>query len=134
MLGGWNWNGISTSRKTPTFIVTNAKSKKSTITVVVGSHDGWNYWSTISSSPKPPTVVLANRGDVASDWYQYSENGPAGYTLFITNTLRVGLPGSRSYVQVRGSVDAAEGQMVVTPFVLGKTGTAEPSSKTSSDG
>ena len=94
---------------------------------------GWN-WTGESPEPKPPTVVLANKNQVASDWYQYSENGPAGYTLFLANSLRIALPGSKSVVQVRGWVDAAEGRMVVTPFVPGKTGTAEPKAKNSNQG
>ena len=134
MLGGWDWSGISSSSRKPPFIVANGTSRSSTMTVVVGSDGGRSYWSVISSAVRPPTVVLANRSDVASDWYQYSENGPAGSTLFHANTLRVGLPGSRSVVQVRGSVDAVEGQIVVTPFVTGKTGTGEPRSKTSREG
>jgi hypothetical protein len=80
-------------------------------------------WAGTPPPSKPPTVVLTNKGRVASDWYQYSENGPAGYTLFRASILRVRLPGSKSEIQVRGSVDAAEGRMVVTPFVPGKTGT-----------
>jgi hypothetical protein len=91
---------------------------------------GWD-WTGNSPAPKPPIVVLANKNEVASDWYQYSENGPAGYTLFHANILRVGLSGSRSVVQVNGSVDAAEGKMLVTPFVRGKSGTAEPRAKSS---
>jgi hypothetical protein len=94
-----------------------------------GMLGGWD-WTGESPAPKPPTVVLANKNDVASDWFQYSENGPAGYTLFVTNTLHVGLPGSPSVVRVTGSVDAADGKMWVTPFVPGKTGTAEPRVRT----
>lgn len=94
---------------------------------------GWN-WTGESPEPKPPTVVLSNKNQVASDWYQYSENGPAGYTLFVANSLRIAVPGSESVVQVRGWVDAAEGRMVVTPFVPGKTGTAEPKTKNSNQG
>jgi hypothetical protein len=93
-----------------------------------GMLGGWD-WSGIAPAPRPPTVVLANSHEFASDWYQYTENGPAGYTLFLASTLSVGLPGSRSVVHVRGSVDAAEGKMWVTPFVPGKTGTAEPKAK-----
>jgi hypothetical protein len=114
--------------------VANAKSRSSTMTVVMGSVGGWNYWSVISSTVRPPRVVLAGRNDVASDWYQYSENGPAGSAIFRANTLRVGLPGSRSVVRLRGRIDAFDGQIVVTPFVSGKSGTAEPRSKTSSEG
>lgn len=80
-------------------------------------------WPGTTPPPRPPTVVLTNKGKVASDWYQYSENGPAGYTLFKASILRVRLPGSKSEIQVTGSVDAAEGRMVVTPFVPGRTGT-----------
>jgi hypothetical protein len=90
---------------------------------------GWD-WTGEPPVPKPPTVVLTNKRDVASDWYQYSENGPAGYTLFVTSTLNVGVPGSTSVVRVIGSVDAAEGKMWVTPFVPGRTGTAEPRART----
>ncbi len=93
-----------------------------------GMLGGWD-WSGVVPVPRPPTVVLASDRDVASDWYQYSENGPAGYTLFLASTLSVRLPGSRLVVHVRGSVDAAEGKMWVTPFVPGKTGTAEPKAK-----
>ncbi len=89
---------------------------------------GWD-WSGVTTPPKPPTVVLANKSESASDWYQYGENGPAGYTLFVANTLSVGLSRSKSLRHVTGSVDAAEGKMVVTPFVPGKTGTAEPRTK-----
>jgi hypothetical protein len=114
-------------------VVAIGKTKGSTITAtdqLNGMLGGWD-WTGNSPAPKPPTVVLANKNEVASDWYQYSENGPAGYTLFHAKTLRVGLSGSRSVVQVNGSVDAAEGKMWVTPFVRGKSGTAEPRAKTS---
>jgi hypothetical protein len=86
---------------------------------------GWD-WTGQTSPPKPPTVLLSNRNQVASDWYQYLENGPVGYSLFLANSLRIALPGSRAVVQVKGWVDAAQGRMVVTPFVPGTTGTAEP--------
>jgi Protein of unknown function (DUF4232) len=86
---------------------------------------GWD-WSGVTTPPKPPSVVLSNKSEVASDWYQYSENGPAGYTLFHASTLGISLPGSTSVLKIGGSVDAAEGKMVVTPFVAGMTGTAEP--------
>jgi hypothetical protein len=135
MLGGWDWSGISSSsRKTPPFIVANGKSRSSTTTVVIGSDGRRYYWSVISSALKPPTVVLANRSDFASTWYQYSENGPAGSALFHANTLRVGLPGSTSVVIARVRVDAVEGRIVVTPFVTGRTGTGEPRAENSSDG
>jgi hypothetical protein len=100
----------------------------STITAAHVPNDmlgGWD-WAGVTTPPKPPTIVLANKRDVASDWYQYGENGPAGYTLFLAHTLSIGLSGSKSVRHVSGSVDAAEGKMVVTPFVTGKTGTAEP--------
>jgi hypothetical protein len=118
----------------PTIFAPYGESRTSRTTVVVGSAGGRNYWSVISSAAKPPTVVLVDRNDVASDWYQYDENRPAGNILFHATTLRVGLPGSRSVITVRGEVDVADGQIVVTPFVAGRTGTAEPKSKTSRQG
>lgn len=87
---------------------------------------GWD-WSKVSpGAPKPPTVVLSNKREVASDWYQYPENGPVGATIFHASTLGVGLPGSTSVVHVKGFVYSADGKFWVTPFVPGRTGTAEP--------
>jgi len=101
---------------------------KATGSTIKASHvtDGYLGGLTgVTATPKPPTVVLANKSDVASDWYQYSENGPAGYTLFHASTLSVGLSGSTSVVHVSGLVDAADGKMWVTPFVPGRTGDAK---------
>src|SRR5665213_2328006 len=115
-------------------VVAIGKTRGQKITASDAPNDmlgGWN-WSGVTPAPKLPTVVLANKNDVASDWYQYGENGPAGYTLFHASTLSVALYGSKSALQVRGSVDAAAGKMVVTPFVPGKTGSGEPRAKDSS--
>ncbi len=93
--------------------------------VLSGMLGGWD-WSGLPPRPRPPVVVLSGKTGFASDWYQYSENGPVGYTLFRARTLEVGLASSKSLVRVRGIVDAAEGKMWVTPFVPGGTGTDEP--------
>ncbi len=93
--------------------------------VFSGMLGGWD-WSGLSPKPKPPVVVLSGTKGFASDWFQFSENGPAGYTLFRASTLEVSLVGSKPFVRVRGIVDAAEGKMWVTPFVPGRTGTDEP--------
>jgi hypothetical protein len=117
-------------------VVAIGRTKGQTITASDALNDmlgGWD-WSGVASARKLPTVDLANKNDVASDWYQYGENGPAGYTLFHASTLSIGLQGSKSAFQVRSLVDAAEGKMVVTPFVPGKTGSGEPRTSTSSQG
>jgi uncharacterized protein DUF4232 len=93
-----------------------------------GMLGGWD-WTGLSKAPKPPTIVLTNKSELASNWYQYSENGPAGYKIFRARTLSIGLAGSSAAVHVRGSVFAADGKMSVTPFVPGATGTAEPRTK-----
>jgi hypothetical protein len=93
-----------------------------------GMLGGWD-WTGLTTAPKPPTVVLSNKSEVASDWYQYSENGPSGYKIFRASSLSVGLSRSTSVVDVRGSVFAADGKMWITPFVPGNTGTAEPRTK-----
>jgi hypothetical protein len=95
---------------------------------------GWDWSGLTPRAPKPPTVILANKSEFASDWYQYSEVGPVKYTIFKASTLSVSLSGSTSAVHVSGSVYAVNGKMWVTPFVSGKTGTAEPSTTTSSQG
>jgi hypothetical protein len=112
-------------------VVAYGNARGSTITASDQSNGmlgGWD-WTGLSSAPRPPIVVLANKNEVASDWYQYSENGPSGYTIFRASILGVGLSGSTSLVHVTGSVYAVDGKMFVTPFVSGKTGTAEPKSK-----
>ena len=109
-------------------VVARGRKKGSTIRAaheLSGMLGGWD-WNGLPPKPKPPVVVLAGNTGFASDWFQYSENGPAGYTLFRARTLQVGLAGSKSFVRVRGMVDAAEGKMWVTPFVPGRTGTDEP--------
>jgi hypothetical protein len=118
-------------------VVAVGKTKGSTITAshrTSGMLGGWDSSRLTPQAPKPPTVILANRSEVASDWYQYVEFGPAGYTIFKASTLSIGLSGSTSAVHVSGSVYAANGKMWITPFVPGKTGNAEPSTTTSSQG
>lgn len=118
-------------------VVAIGKTKGSRITAsheTSGMLGGWDWSGLTPRAPKPPTVILANKSEFASDWYQYSEVGPVKYTIFKASTLSVSLSGSTSAVHVSGSVYAVNGKMWVTPFVSGKTGTAEPSTTTSSQG
>ena len=109
----------------PHVVAMNKKGRTITASHVAhGMLGGWD-WTALPPFPKPPTVVLSNSTQFASDWYEYSENGPIPANYFFASRLIIGLAGSTLRVRVAGVVDADQGKMWVTPFVSGKTGTNE---------